>query len=140
MTKHKIHRQKRISANVRSKAFAGLATILPTLAILRLSKSIDPKILLAYFVTISVITFYLYWSDKKKAKKDAWRTPGSTLHALEFAGGWLAAFIAQRLFRHKTSKTKYQVVFWIIAAIHQYLAFDYLNGWHYTKAGIDIHR
>lgn len=43
--------------------------------------------LLAYGV-VSVLVFFLYWSDKRKARADRWRTPEKLLHALEMAGGW----------------------------------------------------
>lgn len=113
-------------------------TILPALAILQLGRSTSLKVIIVYLVTISVITFYAYWSDKKKARRETWRTPETTLHTLEFAGGWWAAFVSQRLFRHKISKTNYQAVFWMIAAVHQYIAFDYLNRWRFSKAVSEI--
>jgi len=128
MTQHKAHKPKGSrSFQFTAKIFAVLLTILPALAVLQLGKSTNLKVIIVYVVTISVITYYAYWSDKRKAKRDKWRTPETTLHALEFAGGWCAAFVAQRLLRHKISKTKYQITFWMIAAVHQYLAFDYLG-------------
>ena len=42
--------------------------------------------LTAYGV-VSVLTFFMYWADKRKARADAWRTPENILHALELAGG-----------------------------------------------------
>ena len=113
---------------------AGLAIILPTYAIQKASKTIEPIYIAIYLSAISVITIYAYWSDKKKAEKELWRTTESTLHSLELAGGWFAAFFSQKIFRHKTSKEKYQFVFWMIAVIHNYASFDYMNDWNYTKA------
>ena len=43
-------------------------------------------------------------------------------------GGWAAAYLAQRLFRHKTAKGSYQLVFWMIVLAHQAVAADYLSG------------
>ncbi len=52
---------------------------------------------------------------------------------LELIGGWPGAFLAQRVFRHKISKRSYQVEFWIIVLLHQFLALDSLFGWRFTK-------
>lgn len=69
---------------------------------------------LAAYGVVSVIAFFLYWSDKRKARTDSWRTPENILHAVELAGGWPGALIAQQVFRHKTRKVSYQVLFWVI--------------------------
>lgn len=81
--------------------------------------------LLAYGV-VSVMAFLLYWSDKRKAQTDRWRTPENILHAVELAGGWPGALIAQQVFRHKTRKVSYQVLFWVIVLLHQVFWLDQL--------------
>lgn len=81
--------------------------------------------LVAYGV-VSVVAFLLYWSDKRKAREDSWRTPENVLHAVELAGGWPGALIAQQVFRHKTRKVSYQVVFWLIVLLHQVFWIDQL--------------
>jgi uncharacterized membrane protein YsdA (DUF1294 family) len=68
---------------------------------------------------VSLVAFLLYWSDKRKARADAWRTPENVLHAVELAGGWPGALLAQQVFRHKTRKVSFQVVFWFIVLLHQ---------------------
>ena len=139
MTQRRANKCKRAASYwLASIASAFLAFILPACAIHKASKTIDLKFIAVYFVAISAGTAFAYWSDKRKAKTDSWRTPESTLHALELAGGWLAAFFSQRVFRHKISKRKYQITFWTIAVIHQYAAFDYLNDWHYTRAAFEF--
>ncbi|MBC3372586.1 DUF1294 domain-containing protein [Pseudomonas sp. SWRI92] len=75
---------------------------------------------------VSVVAFLLYWSDKRKARSDAWRTPENVLHAVELAGGWPGALLAQQLFRHKTRKVSFQVVFWFIVLLHQGFWIDQL--------------
>jgi uncharacterized membrane protein YsdA (DUF1294 family) len=52
------------------------------------------------------------------SQKKAWRTPEIRLHQLEFLGGWLGAFIAQQVFRHKTSKQSFQLTFNLIVILH----------------------
>ena len=68
---------------------------------------------------VSVVAFLLYWGDKRKARSDAWRTPENVLHAVELAGGWPGALLAQQVFRHKTRKVSFQVVFWFVVLLHQ---------------------
>lgn len=81
---------------------------------------------LAAYGLVSVVTFCLYWSDKRKAQNDSWRTPEKILHAMELAGGWPGALVAQQVFRHKTRKVSYQVVFWLIVLLHQVFWIDQL--------------
>jgi len=81
--------------------------------------------LMAYGI-VSVLAFFLYWADKRKARADAWRTPENVLHAVELAGGWPGALIAQQVFRHKTRKVSFQILFWVIVALHQVFWIDQL--------------
>lgn len=69
---------------------------------------------------------FLYWSDKRKARADTWRTPENVLHAVELAGGWPGALLAQQVFRHKTRKVSFQLVFWLIVLLHQVFWIDQL--------------
>ena len=55
---------------------------------------------------------HLYGADKSAAQKGRWRTRESVLHVLALIGGWPGALVAQRMFRHKTKKQPFQVVFW----------------------------
>ena len=82
---------------------------------------ISPLVLIGYAVA-SVITFFVYGLDKRAARRGGWRTPEATLHLLELLGGFPGAFLAQRLFRHKTRKFGYRIVFWLIVGLH-------LAGW-----------
>lgn len=75
---------------------------------------------------VSMVAFLLYWSDKRKARADAWRTPENVLHAVELAGGWPGALLAQQVFRHKTRKVSFQVVSWFIVLLHQVFWIDQL--------------
>ena len=111
-----------------------LALVLPSMAVAKATAFVDRKYVVAYIAGISIVTVYAYWSDKRKAREDLWRTPEHALHSLELLGGWAAAFVSQRLFRHKTAKEEYQFSFWLVAVVHQYVSFDYLNHWRYTTA------
>ena len=57
-----------------------------------------------YLAVLSLITFFVYLSDKKKAEKGKFRTPEKVLLALSFFGGALGAASAMKLCRHKTQK------------------------------------
>lgn len=77
-----------------------------------------PVSLLAWLAAANLVTLACYRSDKTAAQRGHSRIPESTLHALELAGGWPCALLAQRLFRHKTTKASYRVVFWAMVALH----------------------
>ena len=65
--------------------------------------------LLKYLIIINIINFILFGIDKRKAKKNKWRIPESTLLGLSFLGGALGALIGMRFFRHKTKKKKFTI-------------------------------
>ena len=122
---------------MKSYLAAVLLSLCPAYALSRLAQVLDATCLIGYFFVLSGTTFFLYRADKKKAEQNRWRTPEGTLHLLETLGGWQAAFVAQRVFSHKVSKRSYRIRFWSIALIHNYLAFDSLQHWHYAKKAIE---
>ena len=71
-----------------------------------------PKAVLALYFFASFIAFFAYAFDKSAARRNRWRTQESTLHLFALLGGWPGALAAQRLLRHKSKKTSFQVVFW----------------------------
>ncbi|WP_395744636.1 DUF1294 domain-containing protein [Prosthecobacter sp.] len=89
--------------------------------------------LAAYVGGVSVMTYAAYRSDKRKARREAWRTPEWCLHLLELVGGWPGAWVAQRRLRHKCSKGFYQFEFWLIICLHQFVAFDSTQHWKYSE-------
>lgn len=72
----------------------------------------------AVYAVVSIVTFIAYGFDKIAAEKGEWRTPESTLHFLDLAGGWPGGLAAQRLLRHKSSKSSFQGVFWTTVAVN----------------------
>jgi len=83
-------------------------------------------VLLAYPL-VSLFSFCQYWLDKQSAQKGRWRTPENSLHIAELLGGWPGALVAQQVFRHKTRKASFQLVFWAIVALHQAFWIDQLT-------------
>lgn len=65
----------------------------------------------AAYLGLSALTYWIYRYDKAVAGKGRERTPEKTLLLLGLAGGWPGALIAQRTWRHKTSKQPFQTVF-----------------------------
>ena len=61
-------------------------------------------ILLSAFAAISIVTFFLYGADKRKAKRRAWRTPESVLLGFAYFRGAAGALIRMADFRHKTKQ------------------------------------
>ena len=57
-------------------------------------------------------------ADKRAAGRGKRRMSELGLHLLELLGGFPGSFLAQRLFRHKTYKPSYRVVFWLIVLLH----------------------
>jgi uncharacterized membrane protein YsdA (DUF1294 family)/cold shock CspA family protein len=67
---------------------------------------------------VGVVTFYLYWSDKFAAQRDARRTPEWVLHAASLVGGWPGAWLGQRLLHHKSNKSEFRKAYWATVALH----------------------
>jgi uncharacterized membrane protein YsdA (DUF1294 family) len=93
------------------------ATFLATLSFAAFCQLVSQWIGVGYFPG-SVVTFAVYAWDKHRAQNGEWRVAENTLHFLDLLGGWPGALVAQRLFRHKTRKLSFQIVFWLIVTIH----------------------
>ncbi len=79
------------------------------------------------WVLLAAAVWYLGWGiaavvrygvDKRASKQGGWRTKEATLRKVELAGGAFGAVIAQRVFRHKTSKPGFRALTLLIAAVH----------------------
>lgn len=73
---------------------------------------------LLYIAALNLLTFAVYYVDKKAAIRGAQRTPEINLHVLSILGGWPGAFLAQRIFRHKSSKAGFQIIFWMTVVVN----------------------
>ncbi|MFJ4113960.1 DUF1294 domain-containing protein [Pseudomonas sp. NPDC089758] len=123
--------------NVRLKLLMlGVLCLLPVAGAAQMAWSGQSWLPLATYPAVSLVTLLLYWQDKQQARTQAWRTPEKVLHAGELLGGWPGALIAQQLFRHKTRKASYQMVFWAIVLLHQVFWVDHLLlGGHVLSLG-----
>lgn len=77
-----------------------------------------PIAVLALYLGASAVAFLAYAFDKSAAQKNQWRTQESTLHVFALVGGWPGALAAQRLLRHKSAKTSFQQVFWVMVFLN----------------------
>ncbi|HEX8584003.1 MAG TPA: DUF1294 domain-containing protein [Allosphingosinicella sp.] len=66
---------------------------------------------------INVWTIWLFRQDKRRAVAGARRIPESNLLSFALIGGTPGAFLARRLFRHKTRKQPFSTHLWVIAAL-----------------------
>ena len=77
-----------------------------------------PAVWIALWVAaLSITAFFIYGFDKAQAQRSGLRVPEAILHLLSLLGGSPGAFIAMRVFHHKTSKRSFQAVFWLIVAV-----------------------
>jgi uncharacterized membrane protein YsdA (DUF1294 family) len=73
--------------------------------------------LVCWLLAVNPIAFATYGIDKSLAKREGWRIPEATLFVLALLGGSPAAFVAMHVFRHKTVKGTFRIVFWLIVLI-----------------------
>jgi len=59
---------------------------------------------------MSIITFALYSTDKRRAAQNKWRIKESTLILFGFLMGGLGAMLGMSLLRHKTQHMKFKVL------------------------------
>jgi uncharacterized membrane protein YsdA (DUF1294 family) len=79
---------------------------------------LKPVAVLGISAVTSLVAFVTYGVDKDAAQRGARRVPENTLHMLALIGGWPGAFAAQQMFRHKTRKVSFQIVFWFTVALN----------------------
>ena len=81
-----------------------------------LDKVTESKVLI-YLCALNFITFIIYGYDKFIAGSDKIRVSEKRLHQLALIGGSPAALVAQKFFRHKTIKKKFQIIYWLIVFV-----------------------
>lgn len=79
-------------------------------------------ILIYYLLIINALAFLLMLTDKRRARKNAWRIPEATLLGVAALGGSLGAVLGMRLFRHKTLHPKFSIGLPLMLSLHILLA------------------
>ena len=82
---------------------------------------------LLWLCCMSLVTFLVMGSDKRRAKRGARRVPEARLFLLALLGGGAGGFLAMYAFRHKTRHLHFVIGFPLIAAV-QLLAALHLFG------------
>ena len=67
------------------------------------------KFLIYWLLAVNCVTFFVFWHDKRSAKKDRRRVRESTLLWLCAVGGALGGLLSMRLFHHKTRKKPFSI-------------------------------
>lgn len=70
-----------------------------------------------YVLAISIVTFWAFAADKRRAVRGGQRVPERTLLMLAAIGGTPGAFAGQAVLRHKSRKQPLGALLWLIAAI-----------------------
>lgn len=105
--------------------FITIIIVIFSIYLLFLSKSMP--FVVPFYIMMGLITYFIYSSDKQKARRDEWRTPESTLLVFGLFGGWVGAIFAHRKLRHKNRKMDFQAKFWI-TVISNWIALFYIIG------------
>ena len=69
------------------------------------------------YLLINLITYILFFRDKKKAERNEWRIPEKTLLLFSLFGGGLGAGIGMRRNHHKTKKLRFRFLIPLLAGI-----------------------
>lgn len=62
-----------------------------------------------YYIFINLLSAFLAYSDKRKAKKGKWRIPESTLMLTGLLGGAAGEYIMMKKIHHKTQHAKFMI-------------------------------
>ena len=83
-----------------------------------------------YLLAINAVTFIVYGIDKYEAKKAMWRISEATLLMLAVLGGSIGAWIAMRVWRHKTMHKKFKYGIPVILLIQiALIAYMHITMW-----------
>ena len=72
---------------------------------------------IGYLIT-GIVTFVIFWCDKRAAVAGRRRVPEITLWVLSAAGGVWGGWAAMVFLRHKTRKMSFCFVMGVISAVH----------------------
>ncbi|MCW2261736.1 MULTISPECIES: DUF1294 domain-containing protein [Sphingobacterium] len=84
-----------------------------------------------YLVFVNLLTFLLFYLDKRKAVNKVDRISEKTLLSFCAIGGSLGGFLGMQLFRHKTKKRSFLLPFFIIVILQVGGVYGYAN-YHYV--------
>ena len=62
-----------------------------------------------YLAAINLVTFFLFWKDKRRSKKSKWRIPEKTLIGFCLIGGSIGGLAGMHCFHHKTKHALFKL-------------------------------
>lgn len=71
-----------------------------------------------YICIFSVVTFYLFANDKKRARNQMIRIPELILLEMSAIGGAIGAYFAMHIYHHKTQKNKFRISIPVFIILH----------------------
>ena len=100
------------------------ALIILRLVLTYLVQSDIPLLYIAWIITISIFSFFVYGYDKLQAVRGGYRVPEYLLHLLAFSGGFLGCALGMIIFHHKVRKWYFKAVIILATLLH---CFVYLS-------------
>jgi len=70
-----------------------------------------------FIVIVNIITFPLFYFDKRNAVRGGWRVSEKMLYIFVLIGGTPAVFLGQKILHHKTRKASFKIIFWMIVLL-----------------------
>lgn len=79
-----------------------------------------------YYAIVNLISFCLFFIDKRKAIRNKYRIPETTLLSSELIGGCFGGYLSMHLFHHKTKKIRFHLISILSILIHIYIIFKFV--------------
>jgi len=77
----------------------------------------DWHALVAWLVACNAVAVPLWAFDKWSARRGSFRVPEATLHTIAFIGACPASLCAMALFRHKTAKPLFKILYYVFLVL-----------------------
>ncbi len=84
----------------------------------------------AGLISVNAVALTLYGFDKRQAIAGGMRIPEASLHLVALFGGSPGALVGQQVFRHKTCKRSFRLVFATILLLQAGVIYGY---WRWTR-------
>lgn len=88
-----------------------------------------PMWILSAYLLVGAFSFITYGWDKRMSVRGSWRISEITLHVTDFLFGIVGGLLAQQTFSHKTRKTSFFVVTYVIFALHTAALLAFILGY-----------
>ena len=82
--------------------------------------------ILLYLFLVNTYSFWLMFSDKRKAIKDKYRIPEKKLFRWAILGGSIGSILGMEAFRHKTRHPTFKIGMPLILILEGYLFVEYV--------------